>query len=329
MQRRSNEASLRCGENRSLGDIGTSLYNLAEMVYEAGVKLVCDLTNAAIQAIQTTANKIVDAFQAFVDWLVDFVCDTILAPLTSMIEDVWNGVVDWAAGLGATLSRLAAEVGSGNISVASASLILIKMIMDSVAFTTITLMGLAIYAAMLVLQPMLAPFVFVLGTVVPIVMMAILETTSQVMGEAIDAASSAIGEVGQAIVESVLGSALVNDVALILSIIFGGMSALLDSIVFTVGGSFLTFAFSLFGAFLSIIAMVEVLSSGCSLNILVIAILGAAASGSAIVADYYSESMEEELCPSYDACSNIISLTSFGVSIIGLGTAVYSYNEGS
>ncbi|MDW5564050.1 MAG: hypothetical protein SA339_12585 [Methanomassiliicoccus sp.] len=152
---------------------------------------------------------------------------------------------------------------------------------DLMVFSTVEAAAEAISPAALAMKPSLASSIAII-TIGTIMMMAILETTPQVIGDAVDAASSAIGEAGQAIVESVLGSALVNDVAMILSIILGGMSALLDSIVFTVGGSFLTFAFSLFGAFLSIIAMVEVLSSGCSLDILMIAILGAVASGSAI-----------------------------------------------
>lgn len=47
------------------------------MVYEAGVKFVCSLTTSAIETIQTAVTKIVDAFQAFVTWAVEFFEGTI------------------------------------------------------------------------------------------------------------------------------------------------------------------------------------------------------------------------------------------------------------
>lgn len=262
-------------------------------------------------------------------WLVDFVRDTILDPLTSMIEDVWNGVVDWAAGLGATLSRLAAEVGSGNISVASASLILVKMIVESVAFHAITLIGVATYAVLLVLQPIVAPYVFILGTVVPLVLMAILKTTAQVMGEAIDAASSAVSGSIEVMVESILGSQMTSDLSIILGIVFGGMGSLMEFISVAVGGSFWAFALSIMGATLSIIALTQAASSTGTIDWVYLAIIGMVSSGGSIIFDNIHASVEEALCPSWDACSGIISWASFGVSIVGLETTAYAYGQGS
>jgi hypothetical protein len=303
--------------------------NLVTIVVVLGLHKIAEMIDTIASVVTEAVDKIVDAFQAFVDWLVDFVCDAILDPLTSMIEDVWNGVVDWAAGLGATLSRLAAEVGSGNISVASASLILIKMIVDSVAFTAITLMGLAIYAAMLILQPMLAPFMFVLGTVVPVVMMAILETTSQVMGEAINAASSAIGAALEDIILPILGSELVNIISSILSVVFGSMTAITGFISVAVGGSMRAFAFSVIGAIISFVALTQVTSQTTSLGWIGVALLGTVFSGLSMIADEGLESVEEALCPHWDTCSRLISWTSLGISIYGLGRTVYVYEQGS
>lgn len=161
----------------------------------------------------------------------------------------------------------------------------------------------------------------------PIIMVTILATSSQMIGDAFIAAGSAIDQAGQAIVETILGSEMVSDLSIVLGIIFGSMAGLMSLVAAAVGGSFMTLALSLLGAILSMVAMVQALSSGPSLDVLVIAILGTATSGLAILADRHSESVEELLCPSYDACSGIISWTSFSVSVVGLGTAVYSYNE--
>jgi len=45
--------------------------------YEAGVKLISTITNAYISVIQTAVTKIVNAFQAFVTWAVEFFEGTI------------------------------------------------------------------------------------------------------------------------------------------------------------------------------------------------------------------------------------------------------------
>lgn len=74
---------------------------------------------------------------------------------------------------------------------------------------------------------------------------------------------------------------------------------------------------------ISMVAMVQALSSAATLNVLAVAVFGVALSGAAILADRLSESVEELLCPSYDACSSTISWTSFGVSVVGLGTVVH------
>jgi hypothetical protein len=37
------------------------------------VKFIADLTSAYVEAIRGAVNKIVDAFQAFVAWAVDFI----------------------------------------------------------------------------------------------------------------------------------------------------------------------------------------------------------------------------------------------------------------
>jgi hypothetical protein len=41
------------------------------MVYEAGVEFICGLTSEFVDRIQEAVTKIVNAFQAFVDWMVD------------------------------------------------------------------------------------------------------------------------------------------------------------------------------------------------------------------------------------------------------------------
>jgi len=86
------------------------------------------------------------------------------------------------------------------------------------------------------------------------VMMAILKTTSQEIGDAVDAASSAVSDSAEVMVGSILGSQITSDLSIILGIVFGGMAALMGFISTAVGGSFGAFACSIFGAILSIAA---------------------------------------------------------------------------
>jgi len=303
--------------------------NLVSSLVQAGIDLVCTLVSSAVTAIRAAVNEIVDAFNAFVAWIIDFAIDIILSPIVSLLNDIWSGVVGWVAGLGSMLTRLSMSVGSGEETSGSAAIELARSILASDVFIALLAIASAVFVAMMVLQPVVAPFSFIIGLVMPIVMVTILATSSQMIGDAFIAAGSAIDQAGQAIVGSILGSEMVSDLSIVLGIIFGSMAGLMSFVATAVGGSFWAFAFSLCGAILSMVAMVQALSSAASLDMLSVAVFGTVLSGSALLANSLSESVEELLCPSYDACSSIISWTSFGVSVVGLGTVAYNYNEGS
>ncbi|MBI0582822.1 MAG: hypothetical protein ISF22_01195 [Methanomassiliicoccus sp.] len=85
--------------------IGTTLYNLADMMYQAGVRLISTITNAYISVIRTAVDKIVDAFEAFVTWAVEFiesVIDTVLGPI---IDEIQLAIDDYGQGAVSALAR--------------------------------------------------------------------------------------------------------------------------------------------------------------------------------------------------------------------------------
>ncbi|GEM_PF-4060861 len=69
------------------------------MVLEAGVKFIADLTSAYVEAIRGAVNKIVDAFQAFVDWAIEFIESTIDALFAPIIDAVQDAVNDYCYGV--------------------------------------------------------------------------------------------------------------------------------------------------------------------------------------------------------------------------------------
>jgi hypothetical protein len=283
------------------------------------------------QEIQTAVDKIVDAFQAFVDWLIDFVCDAILDPLTSMIEDVWDGVVDWAAGLGATLSRLAAEVDAGARSIASATLALVQSIVESDAFLVISLIGFAIFTVMLVLQPTVAPFMFVLDMIVPIVMMAILDANGGFITDAAGEIASAAASTVENTIRTILGNDLVNMEATMFGIIFSSVGSLITFVSTAVMGTmrdFASFAVSILGAILSVASLTQINEQSTDFTWVKISCVGLALSGAGFALEVTGKGTEGKICPSFDSVSKLISGLDLGVSALSVGTTYNAWSSG-
>lgn len=89
------------------------------MVYEAGVKLVCGLTNSVLSTIQSAVDKIVDAFQAFVTWAIDFAWGVITGligfafdAIVSLGETLWNKLLVFKERAEADIATLGALASS-------------------------------------------------------------------------------------------------------------------------------------------------------------------------------------------------------------------------
>jgi uncharacterized membrane protein len=65
-----------------LVSLGTGLYNLVSSLVQAGINFVCNLWNA----VTAVVNVIVNAFQAFVTWAIEFVESTISSLMNGMID---------------------------------------------------------------------------------------------------------------------------------------------------------------------------------------------------------------------------------------------------
>jgi hypothetical protein len=92
-------------------------------------------------------------------------------------------------------------------------------------------------------------------------------------------------------------------------------------------GSFLEFALSIFGAILSFIALTQIneqITSGW----VVFGIIGLISSGIGLILNLFCNNPEEEVCPGFNAVSKLISVFSFGISVLSLGETYQKYATG-
>ncbi len=85
--------------------IGTALANLASSLVQAGINYVTNLWNA----VTTVVNKIADAFNAFVQWAIEFISSTLnilLGPIADAIGGMLN---DFYAGFTSAVQGLCDE----------------------------------------------------------------------------------------------------------------------------------------------------------------------------------------------------------------------------
>ncbi|GEM_PF-7082657 len=76
----------------------------------------------------------------------------ILSPIVSLLNDIWSGVVGWAAGLGSMLTSLGMSVGSGEETSGSEAIKLAQSILTSDVFIVLLAIASAVLVAMMVLQ---------------------------------------------------------------------------------------------------------------------------------------------------------------------------------
>ena len=203
---------------------GGVLLLLAHLVKE-GLKAISNLISTAITAVEAAVDRIVDAFCEFVDWMVDIICTTILAPIQSLCEGIWNGLDAWMLDLLTMIDHQSMNVEAGAISQSSAVHGITAYIINSDLVKIILAIGLAVFIAMLCVQPLISPYMFVIDLVVPIIMMAILGASS-----AFGAISSDFGVVSglEDLLDSFLGSSLTDISSVILGLIFGVGGALME-----------------------------------------------------------------------------------------------------
>ena len=300
--------------------LATFMLDLYVTIAKAGLAFLTELAQAAADIVRNVVSIMVDAFLAFVDWMIDFVCSAILAPIQSLCEGIWNGLDDWMMGLMAMIDQFSLGVEGGAISQSSAVHGITAYIINSDLVKIILAIGLAVFIAMLCVQPMISPYMFVIDLVVPIIMMVILGASS-----AFGTISSDLGAVSglEDLLHSFLGSSLTDVSSVLLGMIFGVGGAFLEFFTAAVSPEapmIICFLLSVFGGIIAFWEMIR-LADGAETGVVDVlaSLLSLGASGLGLIIGIISPpgKLDEKLCSGFSKLSKVTALIDFGISLLG------------
>lgn len=300
--------------------LGTFMLDVYVTIAEIGLSFLVKLANDVAQTVKEVAQAMVDTFYAFVDWMVDFVRSAILAPIQSLCEGIWNGLDDWMISLLTLIDNQSMDVEGGAVSQSSAVHGITAYIINSDLVKIIVAIGLAVFIAILCVQPMISPYMFVIDLVVPIIMMVILGASS-----AFGTISSDFGVVSglEDLLHSFLGSSLTDVSSVILGMIFGVGGALLEFFTAAVSPKapmIICFLLSVFGGVLAFWEMTRLANDvEAEMVDIIVSLASLTFSGLGIIIGLFHPvlDLDEKLCSGFAKLAKVTALIDFGISISG------------
>lgn len=293
---------------------------LAQAVIDLGLQVLGSLGEALAIVIKETVDAIANAFNLFVEWLIDFVCDVIFEAIFESVIFILDSLDEWADSIMAQLEGLANGVLWGVTSQVEAADSLINSIVNSNVFQVLLIVVGAILVTMLVIQPVVAPYMFVLPVVASLIIGALFGQ------EILDAAS----EMGTAIADDIVGSIesilgdefflnLTEFETTMFDIIFGTVGSLMafcEAAVAFSANTFIGLAVSLLGALLSFAALAsdDILIAAGGLVFSFVGFVVEMSSGVGV-------DLDDLLCAGFKSVSKVISILGLGVSAVSLGLA--------
>jgi hypothetical protein len=133
-------------------------FNLAVSLAQAAVNLglqiigtLCALVASAVSAAETA---VVNAFNAFVAWAIQFACDMFNALIAQPLQILKNEIVGWAMGLLSLIGTAVLTENNEGVSNASASLATYNFVINSDIFMILEFIGGALIAVLTTLMIM-------------------------------------------------------------------------------------------------------------------------------------------------------------------------------
>lgn len=154
---------------RGIVAVGSFMIKLAVALGEICLKFVKALAQGNFSFIEAVVVAIVDAFMAFVNALWNFIKATILVALTWPLVEFWKAVESWSSGYLALNRDLSRKVETGSLSSEAAGRILFDFIFGNEALVLAIGVLTALSFVMLVVEPFVAPFVFVVAWIAPFI----------------------------------------------------------------------------------------------------------------------------------------------------------------
>lgn len=259
-----------------------------------------------------------NAFDAFVSYAIDFVCDAFSALIAQPLQAICNRIQSWAMGLISLIDSAALSI-QGGASSASASQSIFQHIIDSDIFKLLTVVGLSLMAV-ITAASFLGPCGFLASMVAPFLVELLISGMAAAafsMVGAIDVMGWISGTIG-----NILGDQLVAGMAGIMGATMGTIGWLASMMSSPVIGDVMGFALSSLGALLSWVgAIVTDWTQSLMLDLIG---FGLAAWG---VYEIFidSDSLMQKLNPTAKGIMKGIVAMEAGIAMFGLTTTVASH----
>ena len=152
------------------------LINFAKIMWNLGLAVVNALGQAMNAAVAAATQAVADAFNAFVAWAISF-ATTLFQNALGFLSNSWNSILEWGSGLVYLIKECTLSTESGNMSTNQAANSISDYILYSWLGIIISSICLVISIAMMVLAPTLAPFMFLITLLAPVILGVIVQAT--------------------------------------------------------------------------------------------------------------------------------------------------------
>jgi hypothetical protein len=292
---------------------------------EEGLEMLCELANDAAEIVKDAVDVIVDAFSAFVEWVIDYICDAFTALIAQPLQRIYDSIESWATGLVSLVKNASDNIESGSMDNDTASIPTHKYIVDSEILNLLIVIGISLFAV-ITAASFLGPF----GALTAILISALINIL--IVGELTSAAISfsGVGDVAIWVMEIIyksLGSDIIGGMAGIMGATSGTIGWLVAQVVCPVNAgfkAFFDFAIATMGALLSWVAC----NTDDWTSSFILACIGVGFSVYGFCDLLFdTKSIIAKTNPTANEILIGISMIDVGTSVFGFGTTVANYGE--
>ena len=153
---------------------GGVLLLLAHLVKE-GLKAISNLVSTAISVVEAAVDRIVDAFCAMVDWVIEFIKNTFNSLIAEPLHNLWESLEAWVFGLLSTVKNVCSRIDNGEIGAFHAAEEIFEYIFGSTTIKMLMAIVTLVVIGVSLLECLTRPFGFVLMLISPILIDIIMQ----------------------------------------------------------------------------------------------------------------------------------------------------------
>jgi hypothetical protein len=137
---------------------------------EMGLEAIGNLLSAAASAVQDAVDAIVDAFCAFVDWVIEQVTNLFNSLIAEPLNNLWESLEAWVLGLLSTVKNVCSGIDDGEIGVFHAAEEVFDYIFGSSTVRLLMAIVTLIVIGVSLMECFTGPFGFIMLLISPILM---------------------------------------------------------------------------------------------------------------------------------------------------------------